>query len=352
MSEIKDIIFSDSAIRSSMPIVISSRIRLARNFKSYRFPYYADANDLTEVANICKNILVGCKLLKDPKIFEISKLKSREKFSLVESHLCSVELIKSDKNSFLLVSNNNSVVIMVNEEDHLRLQVFSRDLDFKNLWMTISEIDDYISSSVDIAYDEVYGFLTSCPTNVGTGMRGSVMMHLPGLTLGGQIFSVISAIQKLGFIVRGIYGEGSNSLGSIFQISNQHTLGLSEVDILSRLHQIIMSVIENEEIARKILLKNRYTLLRDTIGRSFGLLANSYIMGENEAINHLSNIRLAIDLGYLESDYRCHIDNLMTSIQQSHIKVLLNLDSNDVECDIKRADILKKVFTSIPTLQF
>ncbi len=352
MNDIKTIIFSENASQASMPIVISSRIRLARNLNDHKFPQYASSSELNKVSDLSKSILVGCRLLKDPKIFEISKLDFNEKFALVESHLCSMELAKAGKGSCLLVSNNNSVVIMINEEDHLRAQVFSSDLDFKHLWSTLNEIDDYILSSVNIAYDHTYGFLTACPTNIGTGMRGSVMLHLPGLVLSMQINSMISAIQKLGFVVRGIYGEGSSSLGGIFQLSNQHTLGLSEVDILSRLHQIIISVTENEELARKWLIKNRYLALRDAIGRSFGILSCSYSMNASEAINHLSNMRLAIDLDYLPADYRSSVDRFITYIQPSHIKVSLGSSASDAECDMKRADILKQFFSRISAPQF
>lgn len=351
MNEIQDIIFSEG-VQSALPIVMSSRIRLARNLSNYKFPRYASEPELVKVSDLCKSVLIGCKAFESPKIFEIDKLKFDEKFALVESHLCSLEMAKSGKGSCLLVSNKNSVVLMINEEDHIRAQIFGPNLDFKQLWMAISEIDDYILSSVNIAYHEIYGFLTACPMNIGTAMRGSVMMHLPGLVLSGQLGIVVSAVQKLGFVVRGIYGEGSNSLGGIFQLSNQHTLGLSEVDILSRLNQIVLSVIENEELARKWLLKNRYATTRDAIGRSFGSLFSSYSMCINEAINHLSNMRLAIDLGYLPPECRAHIDHLMSVVQPAHIKITLNSEANDQECDIKRADILRKFFAKIPAPRF
>lgn len=352
MSELNDILFSNKVIKSSMPIVVSSRIRLARNLEDYKFPQYASNIELSQVADLCKSVLVGCKSLKNPKIFAIDKLNANERCALVEAHLCSIELAKTNVGGCLLISDNNASVVMINEEDHLRLQVFSSDLDFKQLWLSISEIDDYISSSINIAYDDNYGFLTACPTNVGTGMRGSVMVHLPGLVLSGQINTVIGAVQKLGFVARGIYGEGSSSLGSLFQFSNQHTLGLSEVDILSRLYQIIMSVIDNEEIARKWLLKNRYSWLHDAIGRSFGLLCWSYSMSSEEAISHLSNMRLAVDFGYINEDYRTGIDRLMTDIQPSHIQVSVGPTIEDSKRDINRSEILRNFFVKIPELKF
>ncbi|MDR3273952.1 MAG: ATP--guanido phosphotransferase [Puniceicoccales bacterium] len=335
-----------------MPIVVSSRIRLARNLSGYKFPRHATHMELSRVGEICRSVLVGCKLLKEPKIFAIDGLSATERCALVEAHLCSIELSKSEFGSSLLVANDNSTAIMFNEEDHLRIQAFRQDLDFKSMWLAIGELDDYIAHSMDIAYDDNYGFLTSCPTNVGTGMRGSVMLHLPGLVVTGQINAVISAMQKLGFVVRGLFGEGTSAFGSIFQISNQYTLGMSEIDIISRLYQVIISVIANEELARKWLLKNRNLLVYDNIGRSFGLLKWSYTMGSEEAIRHLSNMRLAIDYGFLPQAWRAGLDNLMVNVQPSHIQLADDKQLSVEERDIRRAMVIRKFFEKIPSLKF
>jgi protein arginine kinase len=220
------------------------------------------------------------------------------------------------------------------------------------MWMMISEIDDHISKLTDIAYDPTYGFLTSCPTNVGTGMRGSVMLHLPALTIISQISNVISAVQKLGFTVRGLFGEGSSASGSIFQISNQHTLGLSEVDILSRLYQIITSVIENENLAREWLLKNKLLSVKDNIGRSFGLLRWGQTMGSEEAISHISNMRLAVDYGFLPVEWRTGLDALIVAIQPSHIQLANNISLSAEERDVQRANVLRSFFERIPPLKY
>lgn len=351
MSTVKDVVYSDN-VQSSMPIVMGSRVRLARNLKGYRFPKFADEAELYKVSELCKSVLIGCKALKSPKIFEIDKLSVDERFSLVESRLCSIELARSGPGSFLLVSDDNSVAIMINEEDHVRIQVFGHDLALKHLWGRVSEIDDFIISAVDVAYDDVYGFLTACPANVGSGLRASVIMHLPGLVLSKQMNSVISAVQNLGFIVNGVYSEGSNALGGIFQFANQHTLGLSENDILLRLSQVVFSICENEELARRWLLKNRCTDTRDAIGRSFGTLSNSYKIEIEEAIVHLSNMRLAIDLGYLGEEHRKDIDKLIARVQPAHIKLSMSSDANYLECDMKRAEILRQAFQHIPAPEF
>ncbi|MDR0595815.1 MAG: ATP--guanido phosphotransferase [Puniceicoccales bacterium] len=352
MNELRKVLFRDDQETTSMPIVISSRIRLARNLKGYKFPRHSTRMELSRVAETCKSILLGCKLLKDPKIFAIDSLSATERCALVEAHLCSIELSKSEFGAGLLVANGNSSAVMFNEEDHLRLQIFRQDLDFKTMWLRISEFDDYIAHSTNIAYDANFGFLTSCPTNVGTGMRSSVMLHLPGLVITSQVNVVINAVQKLGFVVRGLFGEGTSASGSIFQISNQYTLGLSEIDIISRLYQVIISVIANEELARKWLLKNKSLAVCDNIGRSFGALSWSHTMGSEEAISHLSNMRLAVDYGFLPQAWRAGLDCLLVNVQPSHIQLANDKQLSTEERNIQRATAIRKFFEKMPSLKF
>ncbi|MDR2720733.1 MAG: protein arginine kinase, partial [Puniceicoccales bacterium] len=342
MSELSATLFRDDSSSCSMPIVVSSRIRLARNLRGYKFPRHATHMELARVSDVCKSVLMGCDLLKDLKIFAMDTLNPVERCALIEAHLCSIELSKSEFGAGLLVANNNSTAIMFNEEDHLRIQSFRKDFDFKTMWPEISELDDYIAHSVDIAYDDNYGFLTACPTNVGTGMRSSVMLHLPALVITSQINAIINAVQKLGFVARGLFGEGTGASGGIFQISNQYTIGLSEIDIISRLCQVVISVIASEELARKWLLKNRNLFVYDNLGRSFGLLSWSYTMGSEEAIRHLSNMRLAIDYGFLPQTWRSNLDNLMVDIQPSHIQLAANGPHSSEERDIQRATIIRQ----------
>ncbi|MDR2435957.1 MAG: ATP--guanido phosphotransferase [Puniceicoccales bacterium] len=352
MSELGAILFRGDTDSSSMPIVVSSRIRLARNLRGYKFPRHATRVELTRVSDTCKSVLMGCNLLKSPKVFAMDSLDTVERGALVEAHLCSIELSKSEFGASLLVADNNSTAVMFNEEDHLRIQSFRKDFDFKTMWPAINELDDFIARSVDIAYDDTYGFLTSCPTNVGTGMRGSVMLHLPALVITSQINAIISAVQKLGFAARGLFGEGTGASGGIFQISNQYTMGLSEIDIIARLCQVIVSVIASEELARKWLLKNRNLLVHDNLGRSFGLLSWSHTIGSEEAIRHLSNMRLAIDYGFLPQTWRPGLDNLMVSVQPSHVQFAANGPLSPEERDTQRATAIRKFFEKIPSLKF
>lgn len=351
MCSIQDILFSPTA-QSTMPVIMGSCVRLVRNLRDYKFPQSADEVELRKISELCKSILMGCRSLKSPKIFEINKLNPVEKLALVESNLCSQMLIKTGFERYLLVSNENSISISINEIDHLRMQIFGADLDFRHLWGKISEIDDYIISAANVAYDDTYGFLSACPMDVGTGLHASVIMHLPGLVLNGQITSMINAVQRLGFIVQGIYSDVGNAGAGIFRVSNQHTLGLSEPDILLRLGQSVLSIAENEELARRWLVKNRYANLRDAIGRSFGALSNSYSMNVDESTVHLSNMRLAVDLGYLPPEKRAIIDPLIVNTQPAHVKANLGLSATDLDCSMKRADVLRHFFNSNSELKF
>jgi protein arginine kinase len=241
---------------------------------------------------------------------------------------------------------------MINEEDHLRIQVFRYDLNFKAMFEKINGIDDHLSSCLDIAFDGHYGFLTSCPTNVGTGMRASVMLHLPAMVIIKQMSSLVLAVQKLGFVVRGLFGEGSEAQGNFFQISNQQTLGLSELDILSRLAQIIKSIIGYELGAREIVKKERFVWLYDSIGRALGILRGCFCMASEDAINYISMMLLASDIGCLPESLRGDLVQLMMRMQSSHIQMLGNKPMKAAERDIKRAEILRDFFSKAPDIKF
>ncbi|MDR2738137.1 MAG: ATP--guanido phosphotransferase [Puniceicoccales bacterium] len=300
MSDFAKKLFQEAdGTKDTIPVVVSSRIRLARNLADTKFVKYACRGELRTVADSCESILLGCHDLKHSTVLKMCDLLEYERVALVEKHLCSQEFITDTNESRLLFSNDHLTSIMINEEDHLRIQVFGSDLNFRAIFDKISLIDDHLSGCLNIAFDEKYGFLTACPTNVGTGMRASVMLHLPALVIMKQMGNLIISVQKLGFIVRGLFGEGSEAQGNFFQISNQQTLGLTEVDILSRLTQIIKSIIDYESNAREIVKKERGVWLYDNIGRAMGILRGCYSMASSEAINYISLMMLAADLGYL-----------------------------------------------------
>ncbi|MDR2778775.1 MAG: ATP--guanido phosphotransferase [Puniceicoccales bacterium] len=353
MNDFREKLFQDSKLtKETIPVVVSSRIRLARNLADFKFVKYACKGDLHAVAERCEKILSSCPLLMNGMTLNICDLLDYEKLALVERHLCSQEFIIETNESKLFFTDDHLTSIMINEEDHLRMQVFRYDLNFRTMFDKINAIDDHVSENLNIAFDNRYGFLTACPTNVGTGMRASVMLHLPALVITKQISNLILAVQKLGFVVRGLFGEGSDAQGNFFQISNQQTLGLAEVDILSRLTQIIKSIVDYELNAREIVKKEKIIWLYDNIGRALGILRGCYCLTSIDAINCISLMLLATDLGYLPNILRGDLNQMMMKIQSSHIQVLENRILNSTERDIKRAELLREFFATVPNLKF
>ncbi|MDR1457321.1 MAG: protein arginine kinase [Puniceicoccales bacterium] len=353
MNDFAKKLFQDSKLaKETTPVVVSSRIRLARNLADFKFVKYACKGDLHAVAERCEKILSSCSIFTNNTILNMGDLLDYEKLALVERHLCSQEFIMENNESKLFFTDDHLTSIMINEEDHLRMQVFRPDLNFKTMFDKINAIDDHVSENLNLAFDNRYGFLTACPTNVGTGMRASVMLHLPALVITKQIGNLILAVQKLGFVVRGLFGEGSEAQGNFFQISNQQTLGFAEVDILSRLTQIIRSIIEYELNAREIVKKERIIWLYDNIGRALGILRGCYCLTSIDAINCISLMMLAVDLGYLPNTLRGDLHQMMMKIQNSHMQVLENRVLNGGERDIKRAELLREFFATVPNLKF
>ena len=239
---------------------------------------------------------------------------------------------------------------MVNEEDHLRIQVLSNGLDFEKVWKLADTLDSGIESNLDYAFDSQLGFLTACPTNLGTGMRASVMMHLPGLVMSKNMDKVINAVNHLGIAVRGLFGEGSDASGSIFQISNQQTLGESETAILERLQVTLDNIVHQEKMARKKLMEDDGTRLVDKISRAAGSLKHCYLTQSSEAMDHLSLIRLAADFGFLPEKFRSLADRMFIEVQPGHVQLSAGKPIEPGERDRLRAETLRKEFVRIPQL--
>ena len=235
---------------------------------------------------------------------KLSDLSELERRVLVEKHLISPNLANESRCGAVILSDNESVSIMINEEDHLRIQCLYPGFQIQEAWELASRIDDIFEEMADYAFDERRGYLTSCPTNVGTGIRASVMMHLPALVLSQQINRILSAVTQVGLAVRGIYGEGSEALGNLFQMSNQITFGQSEEEIIENLHSVARQIIEHESAARKRSLQNRSVRLEDRVNRSYGILSYAAIMDSKEAAQRLSDVRLGVDLGIFRMFHR------------------------------------------------
>lgn len=331
--------------QSDIPIILSTRIRLARNLADSPFPQAMDAETAdtieTRIANVLQDLQIDGEKVAYLRLNELTVVDKRV---LIEKHLISPVFAEFDQSRGLALSNNHKVSIMVNEEDHLRIQVLMPGNRLHDALIAAGMIDDYLEKNLDIAYKEKFGYLTSCPTNVGTGLRVSVMTHLPALVLTNQIQKVLGALGPLGLIARGLYGEGSKAFGNIFQISNQVTLGKSEDDTLSHLEAVTSQLAERELQARKVLKHERLLDIQDRVWRSRGILQNARLLTSEETFGLLSDDRLGIEMGILPKVDGGFISLLVNSLQGSlQFKIDRPLDGN--YANFERANLLRTVYT-------
>lgn len=324
-------------------IAISSRIRLARNIQGMPFPAAAAAKQLEQVQDAAeqalkKSTVIGKKYLD----FHMSDYSDVERQILLERRLISSEFLKKDQHTSLFVKQDESCAVMINEEDHLRIQALRPGLQLLKVWEQINKLDSELEKSLPYVYDSQLGYLTSCPTNVGTGMRASVMLHLPGLVLSGKINAAIQGINKLGMAVRGIFGEGTDNRGNLFQVSNQSTLGESETQIIERLSTVITQLVTHEKNCRSNLLKNKKYFLLDHVGRSYGILRHAYTLSSEEALNSLSDIRIGVDMGMFNSVDLHTVNKLFLTINPAHLQKFAQKELNSQDRDIFRAAFVRK----------
>lgn len=326
-----------------LDIVLSSRVRLARNFKDYTFPTlfsHEEAKEVLQLVNQRIETEVNPEIGK-LEIVEMDKLQPLEKQVLVEKHLVSPRLIEEPRQGACLLSQNEMISIMINEEDHLRIQCLLSGLQLNEALQLANVLDDWMEEAIDYAYDEERGYLTSCPTNMGTGLRASVMVHLPGLVLTRQLNQIIPAINQLGLVVRGIYGEGSQALGNIFQISNQITLGKSEKDIVEDLTGVVQQIIAQERASREALVKTSNIQLEDRVFRAYGILSNARIIETKEAATCISDVRLGIDLGLIKHISKNILNELMVLTQPGFLQKYAGGPLRPFERDVRRATLIR-----------
>ncbi|MFT4901128.1 MAG: protein arginine kinase [Lentimonas sp.] len=338
--------------KTSAPVVLSTRLRLARNLSDIPFPERATLAQRSDVLSKCAQHIHQQKQLKGGSIFNIAELSELEKQVLVERHLISRELCENPEGSAVLISKGQTCSIMINEEDHLRIQFLKAGFNLKSIWKQIDSFDTELEKSLNFAFSSEFGFLTACPTNLGTGLRASVMMHLPGLVISNQMERVIRAVNQLGITVRGLFGEGSDATGHVFQISNQQTLGESEGEIIDRLSNVLKTTIEHEINARFKYLELNQAALFDKIGRAYGVLKNAHEISSNEAMNQLSFMRLAVDFNLLPDEYRSMVDRLFIECQPGHIQYAVQAGIEPEGRDITRAEKLREEFSRVPSLDF
>jgi protein arginine kinase len=329
-------------------IVISSRVRLARNLRDRAFPGWGKKPARIEVLELIRPRVEELPEMQDSFSELLQDLSALEKQVLVERHLISREHAAKGVGSAVVMNRRQTLSVMINEEDHLRMQSIRSGLQLKQAFKLVDKIDSALEEKLEFAYDHKLGYLTACPTNVGTGMRASAMLHLPGLVLSELINQVIQAVSKIGLAVRGLYGEGTEAMGNLFQISNQTTLGEKEDEIISRLSKVIETIIEKEHDARQVLIQKKSNTLSDQIGRAYGVLTYAHAMTSKEALNLLSIIKLGVDLGAFPEDRRLPIDELFIDTQPAHLQKSSQQKLNAEERDHLRAQIIRERLKVFP----
>ena len=324
-------------------VVLGTRVRLARNVEGIPFPGVATPEQLREVATRCRQAILSLdRASGGPLTFSrMSEIAPLERELLVERHLISPMHTQDVREKALALRDDESVSLMINEEDHLRLQTLFAGFQLEQALDLADRIDDRLSETLEYAFSERVGYLTAWPTNVGTGLRASVMLHLPALALTGMLQQVLSAVARFGVAVRGLYGEGTESVGNIFQISNQVSLGRSEDEILKHLSNLAREVIAQERAARQRLVADR-AALEDRVWRSYGVLRYSRAITSQEAMQRLSDVRLGIDLGIIKGlDHRI-LKELLVLIRPAHLQSFMGRELSPAERDVHRAALIRE----------
>lgn len=325
-------------------IVESSRIRFARNISDYPFETKCSKDDANAIVKKLEEVI--SKIGYGLKVVKLKDMDDLTKMTLVEKRLISPDFVlNKNETGAIAINDDENICIMINEEDHLRIQCFASGLEIENLLKFAMEIDEKLESVLNYAYNDKYGFLTACPTNVGTGMRASVMVHLPALASTGNIPKVLQIISNFGMNIRGIYGEGSKAKGDMYQISNKQTIGLSEEEIINNLKIIVDKVIEQERLARKYLGKNSIEL-EDNVYRSFGILSNCKKISSDESLELLSMVKLGTDLGIIKELNDLKVKKMYLYSKPANLQKYVGKQENEFERDISRADIIKQIINN------
>ncbi|MGE9268272.1 MAG: protein arginine kinase [Verrucomicrobiales bacterium] len=337
-----------SAPGAETQVVVTSRVRLARNLSDHPFPGWARKKERKAAFELMRPLVEDLKVMKNAFSQEFSELELINKQVLVERHLISREQAARAEGSGAVINRKQTASLMLNEEDHLRIQAMRPGLRLQEAYELANEIDRHLEQSLAFAYDENWGYLTACPSNLGTGMRASAMLHLPGLVMSDQVGSVLKGVDKLGLAVRGLYGEGTSSLGNLFQISNQSTLGESEEDIVGQLSRVIADVALYEAEARQRLFEDDPAMLEDQIGRAYGILRYAHILNSKEALNLLSLLRLGADFEFFPVEVVELCDALLMEIQPAHLQWRAGNRLGAEERDALRAEIIRERLQSTP----
>ncbi|MDF2486003.1 MAG: putative ATP:guanido phosphotransferase Hore [Herbinix sp.] len=330
-------------------VVISSRVRLARNLETFPFSSKIDEEQASALVSEVKQIAVALSEKENRRYYacNISTLSEIDKIAMVERHIVSPLLAEKEQTTGLILADDETVSIMINEEDHVRIQAIVGGMNLEQAYEEADRIDDIANEKLHFAYDEKYGYLTACPTNAGTGMRASCMMFLPALTSARMIQKLIEEVGKYGVTVRGIYGEGTKSLGSIYQISNQKTMGISESEIIENLKRIVFQVVKQERKRREYMLSVNTDEIEDQVFRSYGVLRYARQVSSEDAMNLLSQIKFGADCGLIKFDREFNVHKLMMGVQPGSLQWTLGKNVGSLTRDQARAEYIRK---ELPTI--
>jgi len=332
-------------LRGSGPeadIVISSRIRLARNLADFPFISRATRGDRVQIEKVLRAAIFSSDTAKELLYIDVDGLEGIDRQFLVERQLISREHAESQGARAVAIHPRETFSLMINEEDHLRVQVMQSGLALDAAWEQINRLDSFLEERVTYAFHDRLGYLTACPTNVGTGMRVSVMLHLPALVLTRQIDKVFRSLQKISLAVRGLYGEGSQAMGDFYQISNQITLGRSEVELVRQVGEIVPVIIDYERQARQFLVKESHENLHDRVSRAYGILRNAQTISSEETMHLLSSVRMGVNLGLIPDLEIPTVNELFIQTQPAHLQKLTGASLDTADRNIERARYLRR----------
>lgn len=332
-------------LRGSGPesdIVISSRIRLARNLADFPFISRATPSDRAEIERTLRERVMRSPGAAELAYFDVNKLEGIDRQFLVERQLISREHAESEGARGVAIDPQERVSLMINEEDHLRIQVMHSGLDLPAAWEQINAIDDLVEGHVTYAFSDRLGYLTACPTNVGTGMRVSVMLHLPALVITRQIEKLFRSLQKISLAVRGLYGEGSQAMGDFYQISNQITLGRTEEELVRQVGDVVPTIIEYERKARDVLIQESQETLHDRVSRAYGILRTAQTISSEETMHLLSSVRMGVNLGLIADLEIATLNKLFIYTQPAHLQKLTGSELDTADRNIERARYLRR----------
>ncbi len=325
----------------SSEIVISSRVRLARNVNGFPFPHNLNEKDAEELVGLVVNAVNKNRAFKGSKAIDLLALPELDRIVLLERHIISYDHVINDRKRAVIFSKDEQTAIMINEEDHLRLQMILSGIQLEEAYKALDKLDTELEKNITYAFDIDMGYLTACPTNTGTGIRASVMVHLPGLVISKEITKVLNNISQLGLVTRGFYGEGLDIKTPFFQISNQVSLGHTEKEIIDEVHKVTLQLVDYEKKARESLFKNSRARVEDNIWRSYGILKNVRSINFEEAVTLLSSLRLGVESGLIKADPK-KVNELLIISQPGHIQKLFAMEMNEAERDEKRAELIRK----------